>query len=191
MAKKGDFGERISDLHSNQNSEKLNKINELLLELQDSTGKNISEIISAIKEKRELKKKFFPTSIINKKLGATESIVRYLKDELNYNYKDISNTIHRSEAVVGVMYRNSLKKFSGKLNDITKIKLDKTEETTKKINFELYIPFSVFSPKQTIFESIILYLKEKENLRYSQIAKLTSRDQRTIWTIYNRVKNKK
>ena len=48
----------------------------------------------------------------------------------------------------------------------------------------------VFSKKFTVFESIILYLKDKEELRYTEIAKLTGRDQRTIWTIYNRARGK-
>jgi hypothetical protein len=178
MVKKRGFYAKSSNLDSSENSfkNKLDNLNNMLNEIESTYGKDFSDIINLIKNKRELKKNFFPITILNKKLGVTESIVRYLKDELGWNYKEISSITHRNEAVVGVMYRNSLKKYHGKL-------------TINETN--THIPFTIFSKQFTAFESIILYLKEKEELRYSEIAKITGRDQRTIWTIYNRAIKKR
>jgi len=174
MAKKR--GKRPLDRDYSSFISKLHSVNEFIQDLETSSGKPFPEIITLIQKTRQLKKNFFPITTLNKKLGATECLVRYLKDELGWNYKKISSILHRTEAVVGVMYRTSLKKFQGKL---------KPTPTT------IFIPLSIFSQKFTIFESIILYLKDKEELRYSEIAKLTQRDQRTIWTIYNRAKRKR
>ncbi len=87
--------------------------------------------------------------------------------------------MHRSEGVVGVMYRTTLKKWPNAL------------KPNVQITTEVYVPLTIFSSEFTAFESIIIYLKEKESLRFSEIAKLTGRDQRTIWTIYNRTRKTK
>ena len=177
MAKKEGKGtnqEIIINIDSD-NNKVLNKIDDLIKFIETKTGKDFKDIISILHQKEKQRKNFFPITILNKKLGVTECLVRYLKDELGWNYKKISSIIKRSEGVVGVMYRNSLKKLSG---------------TLKPTNTTIFVPLSIFSSKFTVFESIIAYLKEKEELRFSEIAKLTKRDQRTIWTIYNRVKKK-
>lgn len=53
------------------------------------------------------------------------------------------------------------------------------------------IPCSVFRQGNSGLESIIKYLKEEKKLSYVEISKILNRDQRTIWTTYNKVKNKK
>ncbi len=52
------------------------------------------------------------------------------------------------------------------------------------------IPATVFSTELSPCESLVKYLKEQKQHRYSEIARILNRDQRTIWCIYNRVKNK-
>jgi len=54
---------------------------------------------------------------------------------------------------------------------------------------EIYIPTSIFSREIGCFQSIVKYLKEKKNFKFSKIAVLTNRDQRTIWNTYNQAKN--
>jgi predicted transcriptional regulator len=66
----------------------------------------------------------------------------------------------------------------------------------KKSNSEkretLTLPLKVLQDRDVaILESIVEYLKEEKKLKYSEIAKLLNRDQRTIWTVYNRVKKKR
>ena len=196
MAKKRSKTRKIGNLNSlesNKNQEKLEKINKLVGELETETGKEFSEILGFLKEKRNIKENFFPSTIFNKKLGATECLVKYMKEEQGKNYKEISEIIKRSRAVVGIIYRNSLKKNPARLimqKKDQKVYRKKSKSYTTTQEAETYLPFSIFSSKYTIFESIIKYLKEKESLRFSHIARLTSRDPRTIWTIYNRLKRK-
>ena len=57
---------------------------------------------------------------------------------------------------------------------------------------KFYIPVSIFTDRKlSVLESIVGYLKEKFNLRYSEIAALLNRDERNMWTVYNRYKKKK
>jgi len=39
-------------------------------------------------------------------------------------------------------------------------------------------------------ESIVYFYKTKKNLSYREIAKVLNRDDRTIWTVYNRAMKK-
>jgi hypothetical protein len=53
------------------------------------------------------------------------------------------------------------------------------------------IPTSIFLDRSiSVLEAISKYLKEEKNLTYHQIAVLLNRDDRTIWTCYNRAKGK-
>jgi Mn-dependent DtxR family transcriptional regulator len=57
---------------------------------------------------------------------------------------------------------------------------------------ELTLPSSIFRDRDlSVLEAIAEYLKDKKNLRYSEIAKLLNRDDRTIWTAYTRAKEKR
>jgi len=54
------------------------------------------------------------------------------------------------------------------------------------------IPTAIFQDRElSVLEAIAEYLKEKKGMRYSEIAKLLNRDDRTIWTAYNRAKEKR
>lgn len=52
---------------------------------------------------------------------------------------------------------------------------------------QINIPLKELRKKPlTIYEALVKYLKEKEKLRYCEIAKLLDRDQRNIRKIYHR-----
>ncbi len=53
------------------------------------------------------------------------------------------------------------------------------------------IPSYIFLDRSlSVLEVIVKYLKEKKSLTYHEIAVLLNRDDRTIWTVYQRVKKK-
>jgi len=59
----------------------------------------------------------------------------------------------------------------------------------KKLNIS--IPLSVFTDRSvSTLEAIVRYLKDKCGLSYHEIAVLLNRNDRTIWTTYNRRKKK-
>jgi len=58
-------------------------------------------------------------------------------------------------------------------------------------NKNIYIPVDLFSNRRLgILEIVVKYLKENHFLSYAEIAKLTGRNPRTIWTTYNNVQRK-
>lgn len=67
-------------------------------------------------------------------------------------------------------------------------------KNSKKEGGEAFIsiPTSIFQDRDlSVLEAIAEYLKEKKGMRYSEIAKLLNRDDRTIWTSYKRAKEKR
>ncbi len=54
------------------------------------------------------------------------------------------------------------------------------------------IPSNIFQDRSlSVLEIMVEYLKEQKGLSYHEIAILLNRDDRTIWTVYSRVKKKR
>ena len=82
----------------------------------------------------------------------------------------------RSKQGVWQAYNHAKKKYKGKFVE-------------GKSLYEF--PVSVIADKKySVLESIVKYLKEEYSLTYAQIARILHRDQRTIWTVYNKAKIK-
>lgn len=60
------------------------------------------------------------------------------------------------------------------------------------LDFDLVIPTHVLRDRKlSALEAIIEYLKEVRKMTYHEISVLLNRDERNIWTIYNRAKKKR
>ncbi len=130
--------------------------------------------IKQLIEELEKKEPEIPLSIFSKELSSLESIVKYLRENLNYTNKQIAKLTKRSEKTIWQAH-NSSKKFP-------KFKLEFSK---------YYLPLSILSNRKfAVLESIVKYLRENLKLNYSEISKLLKRDERTIWTVYSRVKKK-
>ncbi|MFH0840638.1 MAG: hypothetical protein V1865_01455 [bacterium] len=56
----------------------------------------------------------------------------------------------------------------------------------------IVIPSSIFRDRSlSVLEAMAEYFREKKKMRYSEIALLLNRDDRTIWTSYKRAKEKR
>ena len=113
-----------------------------------------------------------PYSIFIEELTPLQSIVKYLREELFYPYKRISDLLKKSTSSLRVIYGQSKKKFPGRL-----------DVTSKDV-----IPFSVLKKKGSVFEHIVVYLKDVRKLSFKEISDLLKRDYQTIWTIYKKSK---
>ena len=129
------------------------------------------EIIKKFEEKIEV-----PVSIFSKKLSCLETVVKYLRENLNLSNKEIAKLIKRSEKTIWQAYNSARKKYSSKFF----------------IEFsKYYISVSVLSDRKlSVLENIVKYLHENFELNYSEIARLLCRDNRTIWTVYSRARKK-
>ena len=55
---------------------------------------------------------------------------------------------------------------------------------------EYLVPTTIFDSKLTPFEAVVTYLKEVKGLTYREIGEVLGKDERNIWTVYNRAKKK-
>lgn len=127
----------------------------------------LKEIINILDKKEE-----FPLYIINKKLTVLESVVKYLREEKNYSLHKISELLNRDEKNLWHAYHNARKKFPLSFDIVNSI----------------YIPLNIFSNNLSPLESLVFYLKQTHSLH--KIAVILNRDDRTIWTTYDRAKRK-
>ena len=139
--------------------------------------KLFEDFLQYLKQKKEIKKDFIPISVFNNKiLAPLETVVKYLREDLIYTYSKTAFLLNRKPGPIGVTYRNSKKKLPSRLD------VSSTENS---------IPISIFKDsKMTIFETIVVYLKDTSELKFKNIAELLNRNYRTIWTVYKRAKKK-
>lgn len=118
-----------------------------------------------------------PISIFdNEELSAFETICKYLKEELGLTYHKIAVILERDDRTIWDSYNEAVNKRKERL-------------LVKKS--PVSIPVSIFKERRlSVLESLVSYLKDNFNLRYSEIAALLNRDERNVWTVYNRAKKK-
>jgi hypothetical protein len=174
-----------------ENDNLLKAMNLIADELKEEYSLNKKEVIEIVVER--LKKKYsltrnellevvnaregitIPITIFTKELGGLEAVVKYMKENLNMNYREIAREIERDERTIWTAYKKAC---------------EKQKEHVRIKETEINLPISIFENKKlTILEAIIIYLKEKGK-KYSEIAKLLDRDPRNIWTIYSKAINK-
>ncbi|HVY01633.1 MAG TPA: hypothetical protein VHA12_02625, partial [Candidatus Nanoarchaeia archaeon] len=115
-----------------------------------------------------------PLSVFSTQLGALEAISLYLREKKLLKFSEIAEILQRNERTIWTAHKKAKQK---------NIKI--YEKSSEKI------PLQALSYSQlTIFESLIKYLKETKEMKYSQISTILCRDQRNIWTIYNRAHQK-
>jgi hypothetical protein len=115
-----------------------------------------------------------PATIFSNKLGALETITKYMKENLGMSYPEIAELLNRNQRTIWAAYNKSI---------IKQRKIIQVKET------DIFLPLSIFADRKfTPLESIILFLKKYE-MKYSEISKLLNRNQKNIWTTYNKIKN--
>ena len=117
-----------------------------------------------------------PDSVFSKKLTAFETLVKYLKENIGLSFSEIAKLTKRDARNMWHTY------------DIAKKKL---KERFIVKEYEFLIPISIFSNRKlSIQENLVFYFKEEFKLSYHKIATLIHRDDRTIWTVYQKARKK-
>lgn len=147
-----------------------------LEDLKEKYKLSSEDLIKLIEKKEVSKELVIPISIFDNNLSALETVVKYLKEELNFSNHKIALLLNRDDRTVWTTYNNSLKKRKERL-------------VVKESEF--FIPVSIFKNRRlSVLEAITCYLKDEHNLNYHDIALLLNRDERNIWTTYNRARKK-
>ncbi len=168
LEKRGDLG-KIGDFTSSHDFSELQLLFDRVKEKYNLSN---VDLFYKLKEKEIL----IPVSIFNDNLSCFETIVKYLRENLNLSNKQISLLIKRSDKTIYQTYKSASEKFSGKL---------------KSNDSEYYVPLlNLANRKLSVLENIVKFLHDCYDLSYSNIAKLLHRDPRTVWTVYQRTKKK-
>ena len=68
----------------------------------------------------------------------------------------------------------------------------KVTKKRPKTPSNIWIPSNVLRDNSiSVLEAIVEFLKEKKGFTYHQIGELINRDERNVWTVYNRAKKKR
>ncbi len=145
------------------------KIRKLMSEIESEYDISRDEIVRSIPPK-------IPISIFDSGLSGFEAIVKYLRENENLTISEVARITGRSKQCTFGTYNNANKKFSRRI-------------IAEPSQYDF--PLTIISEKNSVLESIVRYLHEEKELSFAEISRLIKRDQRTIWTAYNRCKIKK
>ena len=148
------------------------------LKKQDLSSEEIIELIKKLLEVPDKEEVKIPISVFkNDKLGSLETIVKYLRENLLLSFKQIASLTNRNDVALAVSYRNAKRKLEAKfaIEEISPYSLPVTILQDRKLS---------------VLENIVSYLKDTFGLAYHKIALLLNRNDRTIWTVYQRAKKK-
>ena len=120
-----------------------------------------------------------PLSVfLDRGVSVLEAVSEYLKDSKELSYHEIAVLLNRNDRTIWTCYNRAKKKNPGHV-----VKLAESKE---------HIPSSIFLDREvSVLEAIVEYLKDERGLSYHEMAVLLNRDDRTVWTCYNRAKKKR
>ena len=125
--------------------------------------------------KSSAKELSIPDYVFIKKLTLLGSVVKYLKENTGLSYKKIGDLLKRDQRNIWQAYNLSKRKFPSNFSE---------KESS------IRIPVSaIASEKLSVFEAVTAYLKGK-GLSFHEIASVVNRNEKTVWTVYQRVKRK-
>ena len=156
------------DIESFPNLDNIEILRKLFINVKKRYHLDSSELLNRLEEKEVL----IPASVFSKNLSSLETIVKYLKENLELKNKEIAKITKRSVKTIYQAYSSA------------------NEKTRKKFEIKeakYYIPVSALTNRKLgVLESVVKFLKENYELNYSEIGRLLGRDPRTIWTAYSR-----
>ena len=115
-----------------------------------------------------------PVEIFSGSLAPLQALVKYAKDHLKLENKEISRLLGRDAMTIWLTYRNAKKK-----------------QLPSFSHSKLLIPLSIFNNSSlSILESLVSFLSSA-GMKNARIATVLKKDQRTTWTVKSRAKRKR
>ncbi len=161
---------KFSSLDSAFSSEEkfiLNVVNELVDRLKQKYHYSNQEVLNLL-QKEEL---LVPVEVFSSGLAPAEALTKFLKEECDKNFHEISLLINRNEKSIWQNYQRAIKKMPLRF----------------AFEISLNVPVSASkNNKLSVFESLVLYLKEQKQRKNVKIAKLLGKNPSNVWSVYNR-----
>ena len=115
-----------------------------------------------------------PVSIFAGKLSPAEALAKYLKENHELGYHEISELIGRDERGIWANYKRAIKKMPWPF----------------EISNSISAPVSIFNSEKSILEALVCYLKDVKKMKNKSIAKALNKNSANIWTVHSRAKKK-
>ena len=157
----------------------LSRLNDVLSTLSGRYGLTQDELLRMIAKRKDYTS--IPVSIFNNILSPLENVVCYLYIKLEFSQTKIANLLKRDHTTIWTTIKKGL----------TKINRSKYKQLISNLNEGYLVPLQSLSDRKlSILESVSIYMKDKFNLSYHEIATILGKNDRTIWTVINRAKKK-
>lgn len=123
-----------------------------------------------------------PLAAFSERLGAFETVVKFLREAYGLRHGEIAQAVGRSEATIRTAYRAAVRKRP-------------EEFTLEGIPGEALVAGNAFPAMRlsdrslSVFEHLVDHLLGR-GMRLHEIAKAIRRDDRTVWTVRARAKRK-
>jgi len=119
------------------------------------------------------------TIFCDRSLSFLESLIEYLKEQLNLSYHEIATLTNRDERNIWTLYNRAGRKR------------DEREPIEKKAPV-IQIPLSVVTDRSiSILEVVVEYLRDRAGFTNHEIAVMLNRSDKTVSTVYNRTRKKR
>ena len=135
-----------------------------------------TQIQRALRAKKRKLPSTIPVEIFASDLSPAEAIVKYLKEEYGLTFSDIAQLINRDQRGIWGSYARAQKKHPEPFI---------IKET------ECEIPLAPIKDRtRSILEQVVTYLKDVRGFTPSHICALLKKQPSTIWTVYQRGREK-
>lgn len=165
-----DFGSIISKFRDLSKEEKIELISHFIDEL-----KRLHEVTE--QEILHRKEVHIPIGVFaNDVLSSLEAIVKYMKENLQLKLSKIGKLLNRSNKTIWATYHKAIKKMPSHFGAVSR---------------DIMIPVSAISNRSfSTLESVVGFVKDLDYSNH-EVALMMHLDDRTIWTIWDRVKKKR
>ncbi|MAG08632.1 hypothetical protein CMO89_04110 [Candidatus Woesearchaeota archaeon] len=103
---------------------------------------------------------------------------RKKRTELGRNIESYPSKNAESQQILDVFIDHLQEEHKYSLGKVNKLFLAERDN--------IQVPIHIFAGKLSTLEAVVKYLKERLGLRYREISRLLGRDERTIWTTYQK-----
>lgn len=117
-----------------------------------------------------------PIGIFANELSSLEAIVKYMKEELKLKFSKTARLLNRSNKTIWATYRKAARKIPSPFGEVS---------------HDIMIPVSAFAERKfSTLESVVAFIKDLDYSNH-EVALMLHLDDRTIWTVYDRIKQKR
>jgi hypothetical protein len=153
-------------------------VSAMLAYLEQDKNFNDEDILALLSHTKNEQETMLPVTLFSiDALSPLEVVVKYLKERKNLAYHTIGKLLGRDDRVIWATYKKAANKHPAEL----------VPEPTPFLMPATMLADSPLS----VLETVVVELHDHHKLNFAQIARLLKRNDRTIWTVYNRAGKKR